>query len=138
MTLTTEYQLIRSKRRTIAIEVQPDGGVIVRAPNRASLGKISVIATKEQWIQKHVSHMKAKQTINLDHLMQPMSDEQIYSKRFQTASTSMPGPMVLPTPNCGSQTPKRAGDPVHPKGTIAIHWRLVFCPHIRAGLCYCS
>ena len=47
-----EYQLIRSGRKTVAIQVEPDGSVIVRAPKRCSLRKIKdFVREKEHWIR---------------------------------------------------------------------------------------
>lgn len=46
-------ELIRSKRKTIAIIVKPDGSVIVRAPLRASLKSIREFVYKNiQWIKR--------------------------------------------------------------------------------------
>ena len=45
-------QLIRSKRRTIALIIDQDGKLIVRAPLRASMKQIeSLVAQKAGWIQ---------------------------------------------------------------------------------------
>jgi predicted metal-dependent hydrolase len=46
-------QIIRSKRKTIALIVKPDGSLIVRAPWRASMVSISEFVQKNsKWIQK--------------------------------------------------------------------------------------
>ena len=46
-------QLIRSRRKTVAIEVHPDGRVIVRAPLRASRLQIEqFVAQKQDWIRR--------------------------------------------------------------------------------------
>ena len=59
-----EYQLIRSKRKTIGIQVK-DGAVIVRAPMRSSLREINAFVEKSAgWIGKHLrlqEEMKARQ-----------------------------------------------------------------------------
>jgi predicted metal-dependent hydrolase len=48
------YQLIRSKRKTIAIYIK-DGGVLVRAPLRTSAKEIDqLVAAKQSWITKHL------------------------------------------------------------------------------------
>jgi predicted metal-dependent hydrolase len=45
-------QIIRTKRRTIALIIQPDGRLIVRAPLRATQKQIEqVVAHKAKWIQ---------------------------------------------------------------------------------------
>ena len=49
-----EYELVRSKRKTVAIEIKPDGTVVVRAPRLMSKRFIdSFIAEKQNWIESH-------------------------------------------------------------------------------------
>ncbi|MBO6154549.1 MAG: DUF45 domain-containing protein [Lachnospiraceae bacterium] len=49
-----EYELVRSKRKTVAIEIKPDGTVVVRAPRLMSKRFIdSFIAEKQNWIETH-------------------------------------------------------------------------------------
>lgn len=46
-----DYTLIRSARRTLAIQVKPDGQVVVRAPQRVTKRRIEeFIACHEDWI----------------------------------------------------------------------------------------
>ena len=48
-----EYQLLRSRRKTIAIQVRPDGAVVVRAPLRTPLREIDdALALHSAWIEK--------------------------------------------------------------------------------------
>lgn len=48
-----DYQLIRTERKTIVIQIEPDGNVIIRAPKRCSLGKINdFVREKEHWIRR--------------------------------------------------------------------------------------
>jgi len=50
------YQLIRSKRKTLSLEVTPEGSVIVRAPIRMPVGDIDrFVASRRGWIEKHLS-----------------------------------------------------------------------------------
>lgn len=50
-----QYQLIRSDRKTIAIQVRPDGTVIVRAPRRMPAAAIQqFVADKRGWIESHL------------------------------------------------------------------------------------
>lgn len=58
------YQLIRSRRKTIGIQVK-DGAVIVRAPERASVKEIEAFVERSRpWIGKHLrlqEEMKTRQ-----------------------------------------------------------------------------
>ncbi len=56
------YSVIRSSRRTIAIQIGADGKVYVRCPRRMAEAAIrAFVASKSDWIEKHV----AKQTAAL-------------------------------------------------------------------------
>jgi predicted metal-dependent hydrolase len=53
-------QIIRSRRRTIALVVPPDGRLIVRAPLHASLARINALVDKETaWIETHQAERRA-------------------------------------------------------------------------------
>ena len=55
------YELIRSSRRTIAVEIRSDR-VIVRAPLRMSKAEIErFVASKADWIHKHLEAAKQRQ-----------------------------------------------------------------------------
>lgn len=47
-----DYQILRSERKTVVIQVETDGTVIVRAPKRCSFRKIdNFVREKEHWIR---------------------------------------------------------------------------------------
>lgn len=51
-----EYTLIRSSRKTLALNIDRDGRLIVRAPYRLSVERIEqFIAEKADWIEKHTA-----------------------------------------------------------------------------------
>ena len=55
MGLTVQYSIIRSDRKTIAIQIQPDGNVVVRAPKRMRMEEIKrFVESKAEWIEKHL------------------------------------------------------------------------------------
>jgi len=52
------YQIIRSRRKTIAIQIKPDGQVIVRCPMRMNTADIQkFVQSKSAWIVKHLSKL---------------------------------------------------------------------------------
>ena len=56
-----EIEIIKCNRKTIAIEVRQDLGVIVRAPKRASNREImKFVEQKQDWIAKHLPHMQIR------------------------------------------------------------------------------
>ena len=49
----TEYELIRSQRKSLTVQVKPDGRVVVRAPLRLSKIRIDRFVTEhDEWIRK--------------------------------------------------------------------------------------
>ena len=55
------YQLIRSKRKTLSLQINNNAELVVRAPNRLSVKKIEqFIDEKSDWIDKKSSSMHAK------------------------------------------------------------------------------
>lgn len=57
-----KHELIRSNRKTIAIQIKHDGQVIVRAPLRMSMAVIQqFIAQKEAWIASHLTSIQQRQ-----------------------------------------------------------------------------
>ena len=54
-----EFKLIRTNRKTVAIQVNPDLSITVRAPRYASKREIDRIVEKnEAWIHKHIEIIK--------------------------------------------------------------------------------
>ena len=57
-----EVEIIRSHRKSIAIEVCPDCHLRVRAPYRMSGAQINAfVEEKAKWIEKHIQMMREKQ-----------------------------------------------------------------------------
>lgn len=49
-----DYTVVRSDRKTVCIQIGPQGEVIVRAPRRCPNGYIeSFVESKRQWIERH-------------------------------------------------------------------------------------
>ena len=56
-----EIEIIKSNRKTIAIEVRQDLRIIVRAPKRASNREImKFVEQKQDWIAKHLAYMQIR------------------------------------------------------------------------------
>lgn len=57
---TIPYRVIRSDRRTIAIQITPDGEVLVRCPHRMDADAVcSFVELKSDWIGKHLAKLNA-------------------------------------------------------------------------------
>ena len=54
---TIPYRLIRSSRRTVSVQILPDGEVVVRAPRRMTAAAVErFVAEKRGWIEKHLAN----------------------------------------------------------------------------------
>ena len=57
----TDYQLIRSNRRTIALQITRDARVVVRAPLRASEADIRrFVESHRAWLESHLDRQRAR------------------------------------------------------------------------------
>lgn len=74
MGINLKYQLIRSKRKTIGIQLSKQGEVIVRAPLRLSVNAIEeVILRHSAWIEKQRERFRQAQQQSIE----PLSREEI-------------------------------------------------------------
>ena len=54
--MTLSYQIIRSARKTIGIQIMPDGSVVVRCPKRIRQDDVKrFVESKSDWIEKHLA-----------------------------------------------------------------------------------
>lgn len=54
----TEYTILRSRRKTISVEITPAGQVIIRCPLRMPNGDIQrFVASKRHWIESHLNRI---------------------------------------------------------------------------------
>ena len=68
-----EYELKRSKRKTICVEISREAKIIVRAPLKMKKGEIDeFLNSKSEWIDKHLQSMKEK----LAHSPRKLSEEE--------------------------------------------------------------
>lgn len=57
------YELIRTDRRTIAVQIKGNGRVIVRAPLRMSRAEIDrFVRSKADWIRRHLEAVRQRQS----------------------------------------------------------------------------
>ena len=55
-----DLRIIRSQRKSIGIEILPDGRILVRAPQKTPMKEIRrVLALKQGWIEKHLEAVRA-------------------------------------------------------------------------------
>ncbi len=125
-------QLIRSKRRTICIEIASDARLIVRAPNRLPIDRIqSFVNAKSGWIKKkliqRLKSLQSEKPIALTEeevsLHRNSAHEKIQSRldHYSFLTNTPYNQFRL------SNAKKRWGV-CNSKGHININWRLVMAP----------
>lgn len=83
--------IIRSNRKTISIQVNPDLSVTVRAPKRASARYIEqILQEKESWINKHIQQIKRKRIQYESQNINQLSFDEI-NKLIDKAHDYIPG-----------------------------------------------
>lgn len=71
-----EYSVIRSRRRTVAVEISEDAQVIVRAPNRMPVYEIEkFLETNRKWIDDHL--VKVRERSRHKRFIEPASANEL-------------------------------------------------------------
>lgn len=129
------YELLRSKRKTLALEVTRDGRLLVRAPMRLSREKIDTFVTAhEEWIARHLARMAAQPPLPAET---PEEIEALKSK----ACAVLPGKVaewsgkmeVHPTGIRITTAQKRYGS-CNSRGSLCFSCYLMRCPEAAVDL----
>jgi predicted metal-dependent hydrolase len=77
-----EYKLVRSRRRTLALEIKKDGGLLVRSPLKFSTESVHrFIEQKKSWIERKQKEAIEKNRLRL--LVPKLSDDLVeYHKKL--------------------------------------------------------
>ena len=68
-----KYKIIRTARKTVAIQIKPDKTIIVRAKRMSKEQIHSLVQSKEKWIQKHLNELENHSKEDC----QPLSEEDL-------------------------------------------------------------
>lgn len=76
------YKIIRSQRRTLALQLLPDGTLLIRCPQKMPEQEaLRFVKEKQDWIQKHMDRLPPPQP--------PLTQQQLYELARQ-AQTDLP------------------------------------------------
>ncbi len=124
------YEIIRSRRRTVSLEIRPDLTVLVRAPMRMPKSEIDVFVRRhEGWLTKHLAQMETRRR---NH---PEPTSQEAQALIEKARAILPGKVacyaakmgVSPTGITITGAKTRFGS-CSPKNRICFSWRLMAYP----------
>ena len=77
-TRTMEYELIRSRRKSISVEIKQDGRIIVRAPLRLPKWEIErFLLEKQDWILSHRARILQRNAEQAAHPIPALTDAQL-------------------------------------------------------------
>ena len=125
-----DYELIRSNRRTISVEVDSSGAVLVRAPRLMPKWRIEAfVAERREWIERAKTRQAQRQA-KLPHMRE--EDKPLYVKR---AKAILPGKIeyyarrmgVQPTGLTITSAKTRFGS-CSGKNRLSFSWRLMAYP----------
>ena len=115
------YELIRSRRKTLALELTREGRLIVRAPLRISRREIDAFVEKHKdWIVRHLAKQAARPTL-------PPPDAPETQALKTQAQAILPEKVAHPTGLRITTARKRYGS-CSSKGSLCFSCYLMCCP----------
>ncbi|MEE3394717.1 MAG: SprT family zinc-dependent metalloprotease [Candidatus Onthomonas sp.] len=126
----TPYEVIRSRRRTVSLEIRPDLTVLVRAPLRMTGAEVdSFVRRHEGWLTKHLAQMETRR----QNHPEPTAEEA--QALIAKAKAVLPGKVAYYAAKMGvspagitiTGAKTRFGS-CSPKNRICFSWRLMTYP----------
>ena len=127
-----KYELIRSSRRTLGLEITADLRVVVRAPQRCSMRQIEeFVAQHEDWIAKHMEIQERRATARAARQVTPEEERMLrnLAQEYIPRRVAQLAPLVGVTPTGVKITSarKRFGS-CSGKNSLCFSWRLMQYP----------
>lgn len=132
-----DYQLIRSARKTIAIEVKKDGSVIVRAPRQCARSVIEgIVREKQDWIlrkqQESVQKVREQEEKRSELPAWSEADEQrarLLARHVLTQKTKLYASLMqVSYGKITIRDQKTRWGSCSSKGNLNFNWRLILAP----------
>lgn len=127
-----EYTLIRSSRRTLALEITRDLRVLVRAPKRCSLRQIEdFVSRHEDWIREHSAIQARRAAAEAARAVTPEREQELrrLAAEYIPQRVAVYAPLVGVTPTGIKITSARTRfGSCSGKNSLCFSWRLMLYP----------
>ena len=127
------YEIIKSSRKTIAVEVRQDGSVLVRAPRNCPQSRIDTfLKEKQAWVLAKVEEQKEKEADSMK--IQPLSEaeQRLYRDKareiFEQKVSYYAQMMGVSYGRIAIRDQKTRGGSCSGEGNLNFNWRLIFAP----------
>ena len=128
-----DYKIIRSNRKSLGLEIKPDGQVIVRAPMRLSEREIQrFVIQHEDWIREHLEIIKQKQENRPE--IERLTMQEIQELADQALKV-IPQRVAYDAPKVGVsygkitiRNQKSRWGSCSSKGNLNFNWRIIMAP----------
>jgi len=125
-----QYELIRSDRKTVSLEVTKDGHILVRAPRRLCRERIDrFVADHEQWLQGAIARQQARQAAHPEPNELEIARLKALAKELLPTKVAAFGQQMglMPTGITITGAKTRFGS-CSPKNRLCFSWRLMQYP----------
>lgn len=127
------YEIIKSSRKTIAVEVRQDGSVLVRAPWNCPQSRIDTfLKEKQAWVLAKVEEQKEKEADSMK--IQPLSEaeQRLYRDKareiFEQKVSYYAQMMGVSYGRIAIRDQKTRWGSCSGEGNLNFNWRLIFAP----------
>ena len=127
------YEIIKSSRKTIAVEVRQDGSVLVRAPRNCPQSRIDTfLKEKQAWVLAKVEEQKEKEADSMK--IQPLSEaeQRLYRDKareiFEQKVSYYAQMMGVSYGRIAIRDQKTRWGSRSGEGNLNFNWRLIFAP----------
>ena len=127
------YEIIKSSRKTIAVEVRQDGSVLVRAPRNCPQSRIDTfLKEKQAWVLAKVEEQKEKEADSMK--IQPLSEaeQRLYRDKareiFEQKVSYYAQMRGVSYGRIAIRDQKTRWGSCSGEGNLNFNWRLIFAP----------
>ena len=127
------YEIIKSSRKTIAVEVRQDDSVLVRAPRNCPQSRIDTfLKEKQAWVLAKVEEQKEKEADSMK--IQPLSEaeQRLYRDKareiFEQKVSYYAQKMGVSYGRIAIRDQKTRWGSCSGEGNLNFNWRLIFAP----------